>query len=387
MSSQRSIFISAGEASGEQYGAALIDSLRRAFPESLRFFGLGGDQMRKQGCDLVVEARDVAVVGLVEVVRHLPRIYSRYRRLLRMIDERQPAVAVLIDFPDFNLRLARDLHKRGIPIIYFVSPQLWAWRKSRLALVQSFVRKMLVIFPFEEAFYRDHGVAAEYVGHPLADVPTPAGSRYAYAQQYGLDLSKPWIALLPGSRVGELRRHLGTMLEAASRLGNGFEFILPRASTITPLQVTRAIQIGQKTPLRVKVKVVDDARMALAQARAAIVASGTATVEAALVGNPFVVVYRVAPLTWKLGRKMVDLPNFAMVNLIAGKTIVPELIQHDFTADRVLKELVPLLADGAAREQMVRELATVREKLKPGTAPATDRAARAVVSALTAKPK
>jgi lipid-A-disaccharide synthase len=383
----KSIFLAAGEASGDQYGAQLIESLRRISPEPLTFFGLGGEKMQAAGCEISVQARDVAVVGLVEVLSHLPRIYSRFRSLVRAIQERKPAVAILIDFPDFNLRLAKKLQEQSIPVIYFVSPQLWAWRKSRLKLVQRYVNKMLVIFPFEAEFYQQHGVIAEYVGHPLTDLQPPNVPRFAYAQQYGLDLSKPWIVLLPGSRLGEIQRHLPEMLRSASALGTQYDFILPRASTITTGQLTRAILLAQKSPLKVRLKLVDDARLALVQARAAVVASGTATVEAALAGTPFIVVYRLASLTWLLGRRLVTLPHYAMVNLIAGKRVVPELIQHDFNAEQVLKELRPLLADGEARERMRNELSAIASKLKSGSEPAADKAAVAVLQALPVEPR
>src|SRR5437879_1058867 len=220
------IFISAGEASGEVYGAQLIEALRMAAPQPMEFFGLGGERMRAAGCNIVVDSKQVAVVGLAEVVKHLPGIYGKFHELLREVDRRKPEVAVLIDFPDFNFRLARKLHKRGIPVVYFVSPQLWAWRKGRIKQVQRYVSKMLVIFPFEEKFYADHGVNAEYVGHPLADLTPPAPDRLQYAHEHGLDADKHWIALLPGSRKQEVERHLSTMVAAAKQLGSDFEFIL-----------------------------------------------------------------------------------------------------------------------------------------------------------------
>jgi lipid-A-disaccharide synthase len=377
-----SIFISAGEASGEQYGAMLLAALHRHSPEPLKAFGLGGEQMRAAGAELVVDARDVAVVGLVEVLRHLPEIRSRFQKLLAEVDKRNPALALLIDFPDFNLRLARELHQRNIPVVYFVSPQLWAWRQSRINQVRKYVRKMLVIFPFEVEFYAQHGVEAEYVGHPLADLPPPAVDRSGYAAQHGLSTAKQWIALLPGSRKQEIERNLPEMMNAAAQLGDAYEFVVPIASTID-----REWLASRVAPYPVKACLVAGAQSALAHARAAVVASGTATVEAALVGIPFVVVYRVAPITYMLGKRMVQLPNFAMPNLIAGKTIVPELIQHDFTPARVLEELNKIIPDGPARAQMQSELVAVREKLRPGVAAAADRAAMAALRVMTAKPK
>ncbi len=367
------ILISAGEASGEVYGAQLMESLRRIESPPLNFFGLGGERMRSAGCETVIDSRDVAVVGLAEVIKHLPGIYSRFHELLREVDKRKPDVAVLIDFPDFNFRLARELYRRRIPVVYFVSPQLWAWRQGRIKLVQKYVKKMLVIFPFEEKFYRDRGVNVEYVGHPLADLADEVPSREQYALANGLDISKQWIALLPGSRGQELLRNLPTMLEAARMLGSDYEYILPVASTLT-LEKVKA-HIGANP-----IHVVTDARSALTHACASIVASGTATVEAALAGNPFVVVYRVSPLTYTFGRRLVSVPHYAMANLIAEKRAVPELIQGDFTAENIVKHLRELLPDGAARTQMMADLAEVKRCLHPfsQTETASDRAARAV---------
>lgn len=381
------LLLSAGEASGEHYGAQLIQALKRRRPE-LDCFGMGGQRMSEAGCELVVDARDVAVVGLSEVVKHIPQIYGEYRKLLRAVDAKKPKAAVLIDFPDFNFRLARQLHKRKIPVIYFISPQLWAWRKGRIRLVQDYVRKMLVIFPFEEEFYREHDVEVEYVGHPLADVPKPGIPREQYARQYQLDAAKPWITLMPGSRKGEIQQHLRIMLQTIARLGTGFEFLVPVAATIDAQWLEALVRIGLRRAesAGAKVTLVKDAWPALELSRAAIVASGTSTVQAALMGTPFVMVYKVAASTWALGRRLVDVPHYAMVNLIAGERIVPELVQNDFTADKVLEELSAILEDGAPRTRMLDGLARVRAALKgENTAhgmAAVERAAEAVLSAL-----
>jgi lipid-A-disaccharide synthase len=388
----REIFISAGEASGEAYGAQLITAARASAPNT-RFFGLGGAQMRAASCDVVVDSHEVAVVGLAEVVRHLPSIYARYRKLLREIDRRKPAAAVLIDFPDFNFRLAKHLHKRGIPVVYFVSPQLWAWRQSRLQLVKKYVTKMLVIFPFEEAWYRERGVQAEYVGHPLVDAlgqRTPTDSeRTTYAQRWGLDQNKHWIVLMPGSRKGELFRHLGRMMQAAfawsSDTNYRSDYIFPVAQTIDRDWLAEWVE-GYRgdggwpdDPLVPQVRLVDSAPDALRHARAAVVASGTATVEAALIGTPMVVVYRLSGLTWKLGRRLVKLDHFAMPNLIAGQRIVPELIQDDFTAENVVAELRRIIPEGPDRQHMLADLAEVRAKLRSTGTPPAQRAAAVVL--------
>lgn len=361
--SSGSLLISAGEASGEHYGAGLMAALR-AIGNDLDFFGVGGEQMRHSGFDAVVDANRIAVVGLFEVLRHLPMIRREFHRLLQEVDRRKPRAAVLIDFPDFNLRLARELHSRGIPVIYFVSPQLWAWRRGRIRQVQRHVRKMLVIFPFEEPFYRQHNVDASYVGHPLAVTPAPE-SRDSYAARFGLDRRKQWIALLPGSRKQEVLRHLPVMLEAIRGFGEGqYEFILPLASTLDQPWLQQQLSFHSSVHSH-EVKVVKDARAALVHSRAAIVASGTATVEAGLAGVPFVVVYKVAPLTYALGARLVKVSHYAMPNLIAGKKVVEELIQHQCTPEKIRKELTQLLAESPKRKQMLSDLAQVQESLKP----------------------
>jgi lipid-A-disaccharide synthase len=358
------IFLSAGEASGERYGAALMEAIRKRLAGA-RFFGLGGAAMATLGFRPVVRAEDVAHMGITEVVRHAPYIYGQFQRLKQAIAAERPALAVLIDFPDVNLRLAEQLHRYGIPVVYFVSPQLWAWKKRRIRRVQRFVNRMLVIFPFEEPFYRERGVAAEFVGHPLADLAEPEVTREAFARQHGLDASKPWVALLPGSRQREVHLNLPTMLEAATTLGHMYQYLLPVAPTLAQEPVAAVIAArGSGT----KPVLVDDARAALFHARGSVVASGTATVEAGLLGNPFVVVYRLSRLSYAIARRFVTVPHVAMVNLIAGRRVVPELIQDEFTAANVARALEPLLADGPAREEAMAALREIRERLETGAA-------------------
>jgi lipid-A-disaccharide synthase len=288
---------------------------------------------------------------------------------------------VLIDFPDIHFKLAEQLHRLGVPVIFFVSPQLWAWKKHRIKLVRKYVDRMLVIFPFEQPFYRERGVEAEFVGHPLADLRPPAMSREEFGDEYGLDPDTTWIGLLPGSRPKEIRDNLPEMLEAAwtmverpwaaGRLGGSpedrsreYRFLIPLAPTLNAAQraEVKALieEIGDGLPIRL----VEDARAALYHARASVVASGTATVEAALIGNPFVVVYRVSRLTYFIAKRVVTVPHVAMANLIAGKLVVPELIQKDFTAAKIVQQIEPLLPDGLPRESMMRELRTVGDLLR-----------------------
>jgi lipid-A-disaccharide synthase len=371
MPASPTIFLSAGEASGEHYGAALIPALRALYADA-HFFGLGGQRMQALGMERIVRAEDVAVMGITEVVRHLPRIYGEYLKLKRSIIERKPDLAILIDFPDVNLSLARTLHEQGTPVLYFVSPQLWAWKKYRIRKVQQYVDRMLVIFPFEEAFYQGHGVQADFVGHPLTEVPLPTITRAEFAAAHGLDPAKHWVGLLPGSRGKEIRLNLPEMIAAARQLGHEHEYVLPLAPTLTGAQRGHAREnlaalLARHTPAP-RVTLVDDARATLHHARASIVASGTATVEAALIGNPFVVVYRVSPLSYAIARRVVTVPHVAMANLIADRRVVPELIQDDFTAANIVREMQPLVANGRVREQMMTGLAEIRAKLStPGS--------------------
>ncbi|HEX3372556.1 MAG TPA: lipid-A-disaccharide synthase, partial [Edaphobacter sp.] len=309
------IFLSAGEASGDHYGAQLIAELRRRLPQ-LACFGLGGKEMEQAGLDRVVRAEDVAHMGITEVIRHMPRVYGAYRSLVSAIRQRRPDVAVLIDFPDVNFRLARELKKLTIPVIYFVSPQLWAWKRRRLRWVQQRVTRMMVIFPFEARFYRARGVDAEFVGHPLAELPQPTISREEYAAAHGLDPTRRWIALLPGSRWKEITANLEVMVEMAHRFPLGCDYILPVASTIDAKELATYIAGHDNWwPGNVdsamkdfRIRLVPDARDALFHARASVVASGTATVQAAVIGNPCVVVYRVSPLTFRLAKRLVRYP-------------------------------------------------------------------------------
>jgi lipid-A-disaccharide synthase len=372
------ILISAGEASGELYGALLIKALRNRDP-SLEFFGVGGDRMRAAGCDTVVDAKDLAVVGISEILSHLPKIYRRFHRLIAEADKRRPDLAIVIDSPAFNWRVARQMHKRGIPVVYYVCPQFWAWRQGRVRLLRKYITKALVIFPFEEQFYRDRGVDATFVGHPLADQALPAMDRGDYAVQHKLDPAKPWITLMPGSRVKEVSMNLPVMLESAAKLGWGYEFLLPQAPTLDRSFLESLI--GNLPSIRL----VPEALPALFHSRAGIIASGTATVEAAIMGTPFVMVYRVSPLTYLLGRPRIKVSHFAMVNLIAGEQVVPELVQQDFTVEKVVARMNEILPYGPARDKMIEGLASVKLRLRGPAARAVhpiDRAAEMVLGLL-----
>ncbi|MGO9085833.1 MAG: lipid-A-disaccharide synthase [Candidatus Sulfotelmatobacter sp.] len=398
------ILISAGEASGEMYGAQLIKALQRAAgqkPAELRtartgeapvptqstpldFFGVGGDRMRAAGCDTVVDAKDLAVVGITEILSRLPKILGCYRRLIDEADRHRPDLAIVIDSPAFNWRVARQMKKRGIPTVYYVAPQFWAWRQRRVRLLRDYIVKALVIFPFEERFYRDRGVDATFVGHPLAELPHPVIDRADYAAQFQLDPAKQWITLMPGSRVKEVRMNLPSILESATLLGYAYEFLLPVASTLDRSFLSGLVE--REKAGRPKITLVSEALPALWHSRSGIVASGTATVEAAMMNTPFVMVYRVSTLTYLMGKPRVKVPRFAMVNLIAEEEVVPELVQQDFTAANVVARLRGVLADGPARDRMLEGLARVKARLRaPAPASGTaihpaDRAAEIILS-------
>lgn len=363
----------------------MIAALQRAASGPLKFFGVGGERMRSAGCDTVVDAKDLSVVGITEILSHLPKIYRLFHSLIREADKRKPDLAIVIDSPAFNWRVAREMKKRGIPTVYYVAPQFWAWRQGRVRLLRDYIDKALVIFPFEEQFYRERGVDATFIGHPLSGLPTPVMGREEYATQFHLDPGKQWIALMPGSRVKEVRMNLPTILEAAVQLGDAYEFLLPVAPTLDRAFLKG--RIGAR-----KISLVAEALPALHHSRAGIIASGTATVEAAMMGTPFVMVYRVSSLTYLLGRPRVKVPHFAMVNLIAGKMVVPELVQGDFTAQNVVAHLRTVLADGSARDRMLDDLGQIKAKLRaPHTAPGlaqhpADRAAEIILSILSSRP-
>jgi lipid-A-disaccharide synthase len=383
------------------YGAQLIEALRRAYEHvgrglrgcpaqgvgqdpadpcpagapgaavptksKLEFFGVGGERMRAAGCDTVIATKDLAVVGITEILSHLPKILGLYKNLIQEADRRKPDLAIVIDSPAFNWRVARQMKRRGIPTIYYVAPQFWAWRQGRVRLLRDYIDKALVIFPFEEKFYRDRGVDATFVGHPLAELPYPTVDRAGCAKQFDLDPAKPWITLMPGSRVKEVRMNLGTIAEAALELGTDYEYLLPVAPTVDPEflhRQMREVQMGGARRGIPNIKLLPEALPALYHSRAGIIASGTATVEAAMMNTPFVMVYRVSPLTYLLGKPRVKVPRFAMVNLIAEDEVVPELVQHDFTAVKVASRLREILADGPARERMLAGLAHVKAKLR-----------------------
>jgi lipid-A-disaccharide synthase len=371
------LMIVAGEASGDRHGAALADGLRRLYPAvEFEMFGAGGEAMRAAGVETLVDAREVAIIGIPEIARGIGKLYGAYRSLIKAARARRPAAVVLIDWPDFNMRLARALRRAGLRIVYYISPQVWAWRRYRVRALRRDVDRMLVILPFEEEFYRREGLAVEYVGHPLVETIKPTSARDEFFSRHGLDPARPVIALLPGSRHKEIHYHVPIMADAARRLADA-QFVLPLASTVSRNQVEALLaQVPDAPPITL---IERDTTNALFHAAFAIVASGTATVEAALAGTPMVIIYRASQVNWRLIRPLIHLNTFGMVNLIAGRRVVPELIQHDATGERIAAEVRAILSDPQRLAGMRRDLNELRQRLAAGGSRGAERAARAVM--------
>jgi len=536
-SSTVSLMIVAGEASGDKHGASLAQALTRLNPGiAFEMFGSGGDEMRAAGVETLVDAREVGIIGVPEIARAIGKLYRAYRTLLEAARSRRPSAIVLIDWPDFNMRLARKLHREGFKIIYYISPQVWAWRRYRVRALRRDVDRMLVILPFEEEFYRDAGVEVEYVGHPLAGIAGATSTREEFCAHFGLDPTRPILSLLPGSREKEIHYHLPVMLEAAKRVRSAecgarsaecgvrspdlgvrssdpdvrsadsessnasasdsqsqisnlkseipnpqsavqacdsqsqisnlkseipnpqsavqafdsqsqisnikseipnpqspvqacdsqsqisnikseipnpqsavqacdsqsqisnlkseiptphsahLQFVIPLASTVSRAQVESIINKFEATRSHHQLlgaRIIErDTYNALAHSDFAIVASGTATVEAALCGTPMVIIYRGSEINWRLIRPLIQLDTFGMVNLIAGSRIVPELIQHDATGEKIAAEVFAILSDPGRLSRTKKDLARVRGLLSAGGGSAAERAATAVMNVI-----
>ena len=366
------IMISCGEASGDLYAGALAAELRAQAP-SADLFGFGGRRLQAAGVTLVGDFTGLTVTGLTEAVRVLPRSYTMYRRLISAARERKPDVFVAIDFPDFNFRLMKTMRRLGVPIVYYVSPQLWAWRPGRMQTMRRFVDRMLVIFPFEASLYEQAGIPVQYVGHPLVDLARSGQARAAFLGDRGLAPDAPTVALLPGSRPNEVRR-IAPGLAAAIPLMRArvpaVQFLVAGAPNLPP---------GSFAPLLGEGAVLVDDRVddVLAASDVVITASGTATVQAALHERPMVVVYRVSPLSYRLGKPFLKVDTYAMPNLVAGHRIVPELIQDEFTPERLAEETIALLTDAERRERTSEALRRVRGQL--GERGASARVAAAIL--------
>ncbi len=352
----RKILISAGEASGDFYATGLIAALRQRRGD-LDFFGCAQPRMLAAGVRPVIDAEKLGVVGLIEVVKHLPGIYGEYRRLLKAAREEKPDLAILTDSPDFHLRVARHLREMGVPVVYLVAPQAWAWRQGRVKQMRRDLRELLCIFPFEAPWFASKGVSTHYIGHPMARHIRPTCSRAEWFAEQGLDPGKPVVALLPGSRRGEITRHLPALLDAVRRMP-GVQFVLG-----TPPSVGAAFFVNQSLPPTIHV-IEGRTWDLLAHCDVALAASGTVTMEAALLGTPVVSYYRVTGLSWWIGRFLVDVPFYTMVNLVAGRRVIPELMQGDMTGERLAAETLRLLNDSKERDDMKRGLEEVARTLR-----------------------
>jgi lipid-A-disaccharide synthase len=366
----RRLLLSCGEASGDLYAGALTRELRSLAP-GIEVAGLGGPRFAEAGGQLLADYRGLAVTGLTEAIAKVPESLRTIRRLATAARELSPDALVVIDFPDFNFRLARRVRRLGIPVVYYISPQVWAWRPGRLKTLREIADRILVIFPFEEAIYREAGLPVEFVGHPLVELASASSTRSEFVSRHGLCSDAPIVAILPGSRANEVRRILPTLLDATDLISArvpGVQYVIARAGHLDDRLFDR---VSGKTIVE------GETDAALGAADLALVASGTATVQAALHDTPMVVVYQLSPLTYALGRRFVKLDTFAMVNLIAGERIVPELIQDGFNPSAVAAAAIDILGDAGRAARMRAGLARVREKL--GAPGASRRAAEAIL--------
>ena len=354
------IFISAGEASGDLYASRLVEVLKARHPEA-EFFGCAGPRMQASGVRAAVDQRSLAVVGIIEVIPHIPRILGEMNKLARACAADPPDVAILTDSPSFHLPLARKLKRQGVPIVYLVAPQAWAWKQGRVKTMRATLNRLLCIFPFEEEFFRKHGVTTTYIGHPLSRLAKPKLTRAEFCSKLGIPEVSRLVALLPGSRHGELSRHMPVLLEALRliRQRHPVTFVLPLPAGFG-LENTRFWEPVQAESIKV---IEGHTWDALAQAELALAASGTVTIEGAILGTPMVTFYRVNALSWYLQRWRVRTPFLTMVNLVAGRRVVPELIQEEMTAERIAAEASRLLDDAEARNSMCADLAGVAKEL------------------------
>lgn len=385
----RKILVVAGEASGDGHAARLVAALKKELPRA-EFLGVGGEALAAQGVRILWPAAQLAVVGLSEVAAKLPAVWGALRRLARALRDERPALAILVDFPDFNFWVARLARFYRVPVMYYVSPQVWAWRTYRVRTIARLVDRMAVIFPFEADFYREKGVPVEYVGHPLMETLPPLPPQAALLKKWGLKPRDFTLALLPGSRAGEIERHLPRMLQAAASIKKAIpetQFLLPLASTAPGELVEKMVleewpeRMGAGLKPAPGIKIIrGQSYQALAAAHLAVVASGTATVEAALAGTPMVIVYRISPLSYRVGERLIRVEHVGMANLLAGERLFPELLQDDFTSENLVREVLSLVGDRERLKARRRGLAKIIERL--GGPGASRRAARVALTVM-----
>lgn len=366
MGSGKRVLLVAGEASGDLHGSHLVRALRER-DSALEIFAVGGEALKREGARIIFDVARIAGMGLTELAGNLTSLWRAYSQVKKFLREQRPNLLILIDFPDFNLRVARVAKRLGVPVLYYISPQVWAWRKRRIAEIARLADRVAVVFPFEAPLYEQAGVKVEFVGHPLLDVARASRPREETLARLGLDPSRQTIALLPGSRRREVAYHLPVMLEAAEILSRemALQFILVRASTVGRDSLERSLSGAS-----VGVSLSDgDAYNVLHACDLAWTASGTATLETALMLRPMVIVYRLARMTYALARRLVRVDFIGMANIIAGEKVVPELIQNEVTAERIAAESRAILGDREMRERMISKLSEVRAKLgAPGAA-------------------
>jgi lipid-A-disaccharide synthase len=355
-----SILIVAGESSGEKHGASLVHELKKIQP-SWEFFGIGGKWMKKEGVEVLFAVEELAVVGAVEIISQVPRIRKIFNQILKQCRSRSPAAAVLVDSPDFNLRLAKKLKKLSIPVLYFISPTVWAWRKARLKTIKKTVEKMLLIFPFEESIYKENGIPATYVGHPLLERVSVTLNKKEFFRKYGLHPKKRLIAILPGSRKSEIKYHLPILMEAIPKIRDEFsaQFVLIQAETLEKDFLLSSIISGVED-LKI---LTEDSYNAMAASDLVLSACGTANLEAALVETPLIAFYRISYLSYWVGLKLMKIKNFSIVNILAEKKIIPELIQSHFTAQTIFDEAKKILDSEKVRAEMIREFRRIKALL------------------------
>lgn len=374
------LMIVAGEASGDKHAAHLVAALKSLRPAAqFEFFGSGGDDMRAAGVNTLVDVRELAIMGALEVAGALPKFLRVFRQLREAAQAQKPDAVILVDWPEFNLRLAKKLKRDGHRVFYYISPQVWAWRSYRVRQIKRDVERMLVILPFEKAFYEQHGVQVDYVGHPLLDSVRVTKSRVEFCQQYGLDAARPIVALLPGSRRKEVTYILPPMIEAAKELNQShpeLQLVIALAPTIARDQIDTLIESLPNLTL-----IENDTYNAVAAADLAVVASGTATLETAIIGTPLIVCYRASELNWKLFTPFIKVPFVGMPNLIAGREIAPELLQDQLTGANLAQHVLEFVNDPARLAQAQENLAEVKEKL--GEAKASLRAAEVILASLS----
>jgi lipid-A-disaccharide synthase len=364
----KTVMIVAGEASGDMHGASLVREMLRIDP-SVNFYGIGGNRMQDAGVKLLVNASETAVVGLTEVISKFGTLFRIIRQVKKSLDEMKPELVILIDYPDFNLNfVAPAAKKRNIKIFYYISPQVWAWRKSRINKIKRLVDKMAVILPFEVDTYAKKGYAVDYVGHPLLDLVKPAYSKQESRKIFNLDESKTTIGLLPGSRQSEVVKLLPEMLKAAEIMAQkiqSLQFILPLADTLEEKTIGDIV-----SGFTINIKVISGQTYdVISCCDLAIVASGTATLETALLRVPMIIIYKLSPITYFIGKLIINAKNIGLANIIAGKTVVPELIQDDANGNRIAAEAMDILTDEEKKQEIIKELAAIRSKLgNPGAA-------------------